>query len=389
MIYQWPISGISSTFPGAIILSLILSCGKSNHNNDSLPTSPPRQVKKSNIKYSIAIKDVWPGPGFPNLGSTCFANAALRLLFEVPDIKIKLSADRKTHYFRENNEKKTEKTRIKFLNAARKLFKNYSLADKKAVDISPNLLKLFRRMEDFNRSEHDSPKIGGSDGAQLGIDQGDSAEFIGDFLNAMKVSPLPWGMHLMAKDSPDFYKFVPDFDRMIRFVVPQNARILADNGFPDVKKLIQRYTRPQDFTGDNRIKDNSEKLRNAVGYLGLQKPVDWVILNLARIRLNLETMNQEKLETWIEPSTNIELPLINSAAKGALRFIKMNLKAITVHQGSDPQSGHYYTYIGIYGTGKKIHHWVKFDDHKVSLTPEEMVFKDAAKNGCQYLYIKA
>ena len=114
-----------------------------------------------------------------------------------------------------------------------------------------------------------------------------------------------------------------------------------------------------------------------------QKPPALLPLQVKRYEFNLQTGEPEKLYKKIIPSHALDI-----AVDGQKETVPYALSAVSVHSGSTPRGGHYYTYIPKVVDGKHI--WLEYNDSQVFVhdTPDDIkkVELDIQINGYVYFY---
>ncbi|MFK7827853.1 MAG: ubiquitin carboxyl-terminal hydrolase family protein [Oligoflexales bacterium] len=329
-------------------------------------------------------------PGMPNLGNTCFANSATTFLFENPDFHKHLDGDLRIGQLltlpRENY--KQFSTRKEFQKHALNLFEkrvtnnSYDLSVKpSAEDIRNELGRYFDSLETASKEIDGTEKIGGYDGAKLREQQGDSFDFASKVLEYLEYAP------------PGFAQIIQFVDGSLK-VLPQYNPITSLNldkisSDPNKKftfrDVFDQNTQSIAMTGNNRIaKDDGTKMDSQMFY-GFVSYSPTLMFRLERFKWDLGSdgnVTQVKIESELGLDYEIEVKQINPDDGKSIIESSYHLKAVSVHSGSSPKSGHYYTYV----YEKDAKQWVLYDDISVQLVEEEVVAKDIAKNGYLFLY---
>lgn len=340
------------------------------------------KIQKTNLSEE-EIKDLnWPS-GLDNLGNTCFANAALTLIFESKLALSFLSRQKASDYpLSQNfNDVALLKEREAVFKSLHKLY-NERRDNKK--DLKPALNLFYDELEKLLMKKYGHEKIGGKDGTKIRRDQGDEREFVDLILDILGY-PYDFQFSYNIFDSGSI-KIFPAKNALIQIEL---GNLEKDKDY-DLKNIFKDWLNAKErIDKDNAVYNNAGIKEASNRFNGLSEPLpDDIFINLQRytfdekngykpIRLSTKISLIKILEVITKSKTN---PLNKSLEKTH----EYHLKAIAIQRGS-LQAGHYYAYR--YDENQK--KWGLYNDSHVSLVSEEEVFKDAKENAYVLLYSKS
>lgn len=351
-----------------------------NPKNPKTPSNPKNpETPGDKVLTNKEREDHQLSAGFKNLRNTCFANAATTLLFEIPDISDRISGELTQRIGEPENEFESRKKLRRSTNA---LFEKRQDPKNDTSSLTSLVDKYFDRIGEINAltSPTNSPNVGGSDGALLRRDQGDSADFINELMGYLDFPVSGW-MQKMTFDNgltqtSDVNGKIVNLSLASTLSTPEQDRSMQD--------ILDIATSKEDYVGENMRMAPDGILRPGQALRAFDSQPKWAIFNLTRFTYNADSNSSSKVFSIVNPSKKLVIPYFADLFQQEPdASMELELKAITVHSGSTLSGGHYYAYVH----NKNLNKWVKFNDSSVSFVSEETVMKDSKKNGYQFLYV--
>jgi uncharacterized UBP type Zn finger protein len=300
-----------------------------------------RKELKQNLDIIFAharTHQATPGPGFTNLITTCYSNASYQLLAEI-----------------ENTEEQDAES--------------VPLADLKKAqhEIQRILPQLTNKAYKFKKK-----------GRKGSYSQEDAEEFITILMEQLKITkPIKVENYIHDDGATKPELSTSTEDSMIKIPLQQAKGLPAAKSIQQA--LEQKVLVKERMTGEsghNKIIDGETKKVDATKYLQFSKLPTQLIVELQRFGFSTTTGRRFKIKRKITPNMSLNIP----TKTGHDVF---SPKAVIVHQGNTPNSGHYYTY-------KKDSdgNWVEYNDRSVSIPNQRQAARDIKENGYLFLYEK-
>lgn len=321
-------------------LLIEISSEKSYHSELLSALSAAHKSFESKLGHPPAIGNKFRG--LKNLGATCYMNAALQVLFSVPEFTNQLLS--------------LDTPKDSWLHNLQLLFAQMKFLPDSVIDPS-----FFAAMWlDFDgqpinvRQQQDSLEFlqGVIDRANDVI-KGLADPFSGEFLYAIK------GMNT------DFHSEVNE-----KFTVFP----VEIEGYHKLSESFEAFLQPTSFTGSNQyLADGLGKI-DATRTQAISKAPDTLIMQLNRFTFDMQSGERHKIGSVFE--FPLELDLKPILAEG-VQAPKYNLSSVIVHYGT-AQSGHYTCYI------LKDNQWYNFNDGLVTEFEDNIVSESKGVDGMHY-----
>ena len=331
--------------------------------------------------------------GFHNFGATCYANAALKLIWKM------------THKPWANEIEFANLTKPNLIWPFFELRPNtrFAKTDLSEKGFVGQLNHLFESTEDLLEINKKHRSLDGKKGSSLKLTQQDANEFLVTILNAIRPNPLPNGLEVATRikfydghNNPfrsepknDFFQLtIPTLDHVVEYTLPQVIELNRTEWRNGLKKIY--------------LENGEEIDRNEIGH-GLLTSYRFVSPNPARPHESIKpdhlifSLNRfnfaqgaQKISRPVSIPLEFDLPIyknkdLDLADPENQTVLNLKLSGIVVHKGLSANGGHYITYLRHTAPDGDTF-WMEHDDQKITRMNYGDIAADVNQNGYIVLY---